>query len=92
MRVAVIADLQGKPDLTALLKDNPHILMTAGDNIPNLWEGGNGRQDCTKPYSKLIDAYPELFRTTSLHARAGQSRQGSPPARQLSLRKSRCTT
>ena len=64
LRVAVIADLQGKPDLTAILKDSPHILMTAGDNIASLWEDGDGRKDCTKPYSKLIDAYPELFRTT----------------------------
>lgn len=64
LRVAVIADLQGKPKLPGLLKDNVHIVMTAGDNVPNLWEGGDGRKDCTKPYSKLIDAYPELFRTT----------------------------
>jgi hypothetical protein len=64
LRVAVIADLQGKPALPGLLKDNVHIVMTAGDNVSNLWEGGDGRKDCTKPYSKLIDTYPELFRTT----------------------------
>lgn len=64
LRVAVIADLQGKSDLAAILEDSPHLLMTAGDNIANLWEEGNGRKDCTKPYGKLIDAYPELFRTT----------------------------
>jgi len=64
LRVAVIADLQGKPDLSAIAKDDVHLLLTAGDNVPNLWEGGDGRKDCTKPYSKLIDAYPELFRTT----------------------------
>ncbi len=64
LRVAVIADLQGKPALPGLIKDNVHILMTAGDNISNLWEDGNSGKDNTKPYSKLIDAYPELFRTT----------------------------
>jgi hypothetical protein len=64
LRVAVIADLQGKPRLPGLTKDNVHIVMTAGDNVPNLWEGGDGRKDCTKPYSRLIDVYPELFRTT----------------------------
>lgn len=64
LRVAVIADLQGKPALPGLIKDNVHIVMTAGDNVPNLWEDGNGRQDDTKPYSKLIEAYPELFQTT----------------------------
>ncbi|MBM4025578.1 MAG: metallophosphoesterase [Planctomycetes bacterium] len=60
LRVAVIANLQSKPDLTALLRDRVHVVMTAGDNIPNLWQGGDG----ARPYSKLIDAYPELFRTT----------------------------
>jgi hypothetical protein len=58
--VAVIADLQGTPDLAAILNDDVHILMTAGDNIPNLWQAGGG----TRAYSKLIDAYPELFRAT----------------------------
>jgi len=64
LRVAVIADLQGKPALPGLIKDNVHIVMTAGDNVSNLWQGGNGRKDWTGPYSKLIDAYPGLFRTT----------------------------
>ncbi len=30
LRVAVIADLQGKPDLSAVARDNVHLLMTAG--------------------------------------------------------------
>lgn len=60
LRVAVIADLQGTPDLAAIVKDDVHILLTAGDNIPNLWQAGGG----TRAYSGLIDAYPELFRTT----------------------------
>jgi hypothetical protein len=60
LRVAVIANLQGKPDLAAVVTDDVHILMTAGDNIPNLWRDGGG----TQAYSRLIDAYPDLFRTT----------------------------
>jgi len=85
LRVAVIADLQGKPELPGLLKDNVHIVMTAGDNVPNLWEGGDGRMDCTKPYSKLIDAYPELFRTTLFmpvlgnHDKEVRPRGSAPP-------------
>ncbi|MCU0914451.1 MAG: hypothetical protein MUC88_07820 [Planctomycetes bacterium] len=64
LRVGVIADLQGRPALPGLIKDNVRIVMTAGDNIANLWQGCNGRKDWTGPYSRLIDAYPELFRTT----------------------------
>ncbi len=85
LRVAVIADLQGKPELPGLLKDNVHIVMTAGDNVPNLWEGGGGRKDKTKPYSKLIDAYPELFRTTIFmpvlgnHDKEVRPRGSAPP-------------
>jgi hypothetical protein len=64
LRVAVGANWQAKPDLKALLKDNPHLLLTAGDNIPDLWhECGAGVKDCTKPYAALIDAYPDLFQT-----------------------------
>jgi hypothetical protein len=58
--VAVIANLQGRPNLSAIVKDDVHILMTAGDNVPNLWQDGGG----TRAYRRLIDAYPELFRTT----------------------------
>ena len=33
LRVAVVADWQGKPKLDAILRDNVHLLLTAGDNI-----------------------------------------------------------
>ncbi len=85
LRVAVIADLQGKPALPGLVKDNVHIVMTAGDNISNLWEGGDGGKDGTKPYSQLIDAYPELFRTTIFmpvlgnHDKEVRPRGSAPP-------------
>jgi hypothetical protein len=85
LRVGVIADLQGKPELPGLLKDNVHIVMTAGDNVPNLWEGGDGRKGCTKPYSRLIDAYRELFRTTIFmpvlgnHDKEVRPRGSAPP-------------
>ncbi len=85
LRVAVIADLQGKPKLPGLAKDNVHLLMTAGDNVPNLWEDGDGRKDCTRSYSKLIDAYPELFGTTIFmpvlgnHDKEARPRGSAPP-------------
>jgi len=63
-RVAVVADWQRKPALDAVLKEDPHLLLTAGDNIPDLWgKGGSGNKGCTAPYSDLINAYPDLFRS-----------------------------
>lgn len=65
LRVAVAADWHGKPDLSAIVKDDVHLLLTAGDNIARLWgKCGQGAKDCVKPYSELIDAYPKLFRST----------------------------
>ncbi len=64
LRVAVVADWQGKPDLTSLMADDPHLLMTAGDNIPNLHsECSANRPECIIPYAKLVGAYPDLFRS-----------------------------
>lgn len=38
LRVAIAADWQSLPDLAALRKDDVHLLLTAGDNIRNLWQ------------------------------------------------------
>ena len=65
LRIAIVADWQSKPDLTAIRKDDVHLLLTAGDNIANLFPAcGEGTKDCVKPYAALIDAYPDLFRST----------------------------
>lgn len=65
LRVAVIADWQRKPDLSAIVKDDVHLLLTGGDNISRFWpDCGEGVKDCVKPYVKLIEKYPELFRST----------------------------
>ncbi len=62
LRVAVAADWQGLPDLSAIIKDDVHLLMTAGDNISSTHQlCGAGTKDCVKPYARLIDRYPELF-------------------------------
>jgi hypothetical protein len=64
-RAAIVADWQGKPKLDAIMADDVHLLLTAGDNIASLHGPCPvGVKDCTKPYSKLVDAYPELFRST----------------------------
>ncbi len=65
LRVAVVADWQGKPDLSALIQDDVHLLLTAGDNVSSIHQHcGAGNKDCIKPYAELIDHYPELFRST----------------------------
>ena len=88
LRVAVVADWQGKPDLSAIVKDDVHLLLTAGDNIARLWDKcGEGQKDCVKPYAELIDAYPELFRSTPFmpvlgnHDREIRPRGSKPPTK-----------
>jgi hypothetical protein len=87
LRVAVVADWQRKPDLSAVLRDDPHMLLTAGDNISSLWERcGEGETDCITPYAELIDAYPQLFRSIPFmpvlgnHDREIRRRGDKPPA------------
>jgi hypothetical protein len=87
LRVAVVADWQGKPDLSAIMKDDVHLLLTAGDNIASIWQTcGEGEKDCVKPYADLIDAYPALFRSTLFipvlgnHDREIRPRGNEPPA------------
>lgn len=65
LRVAVAADWQGLPNLSAIIKDDVHLLLTAGDNISNTHQlCGAGNNECVKPYAQLIDRYPDLFRST----------------------------
>lgn len=86
LRVAVVADWQGRPDLSAIIEDDVHLLLTAGDNIARLWDKcGEGTKDCIEPYSALIDAYPKLFRSTPFmpvlgnHDREMRPRGSQPP-------------
>ena len=85
-RAAVVADWQGKPDLSALLRDDPHVLFTAGDNINCLHTlCGDGVKDCVKPYSEMIAKYSAMFRTIPImpalgnHDREMRSRGPKPP-------------
>jgi hypothetical protein len=87
LRVAVVADWQAQPKLDAVARDDVHLLLTAGDNIDCLHRlCGAGVKDCTKPYSRLVANYPELFRTTPFmpilgnHDREIRPRGSRPPA------------
>lgn len=87
LRVAVVANWHARPNLDAILKDDVHLLMTAGDNITNIWKaGGIGARDCIRPYADLIDAYPGLFRSIPFmpvlgnHDKEIRPRGDKPPA------------
>ncbi|MCD6050692.1 MAG: hypothetical protein K0Q55_2095, partial [Verrucomicrobia bacterium] len=88
LRVALVADWGfAKPDLTALKKDDIHLLLTAGDNVPSLHQFcGSGATNCTKAFSALIDSQPGLFRSTPFlpalgnHDREIRPRGPKPPA------------
>lgn len=87
LRVAVVADWQGRPKLDAILRDDVHLLLTAGDNVDSLHRlCGAGVRDCTKPFVELVDAYPALFRSTPFmpvlgnHDREIRPRGPKPPA------------
>ena len=62
LRVVVVGDLHAniKPLAAAILHDDPHLILTAGDNVPSLHEAG---KEGTKIFSALIDSAPELFRS-----------------------------
>ncbi|MEM1294164.1 MAG: metallophosphoesterase [Verrucomicrobiota bacterium] len=64
LRVAVASDWQGLPDLSAIKSDDVHLLLTAGDQISNTHQlCGPGNKECVEPYGRLIDRYPNLFRS-----------------------------
>ncbi|NLT70129.1 MAG: hypothetical protein GXX91_05475 [Verrucomicrobiaceae bacterium] len=63
IRVALFADrgYARDRDLSVLGKEDPHLLLTAGDNVASLHEKG---LEGTKAFSDLIDSQRDLFRTT----------------------------
>ena len=86
LRVAVAADWQGLPDLNAIMKDDVHLLLTAGDNIKNIHEAcGPGNKTCVEPYLQLIARYPTLFRSVPFmpvlgnHDKQIRPRTDTPP-------------
>jgi hypothetical protein len=66
-----------------LLKDDPHLLLTAGDNVPSLHAKG---REGVKAFSSLIDQAPELFRSVPFmpslgnHDKEVRPRGPKPPA------------
>ena len=63
LRIAIVGDWGYAPgkDVSAIVKDDVHLLLTVGDNVASLHEKG---REGTKAFSALIDANRELFRST----------------------------
>lgn len=88
LRVAVVADWGfARRDLGALLGDAPHLLLSAGDNVPDLhsFPGATPTNRC-RAFERLIDSAPELFRSIPFlpalgnHDREIRPRGPRPPA------------
>ncbi len=62
LRVVIVGDWGYAPtmDPAAIVKDAPHLLLTAGDNVPSLHEKG---REGIKAFSALIAKYPAVFRS-----------------------------
>lgn len=62
LRIAVVGDWGYAPgrDFSSLLVDDPHLLLTAGDNVASLHQAG---KEGTKAFAALIDAHSEIFRS-----------------------------
>ncbi len=64
LKIVVFADwgFAGDANISNVLNEKPAIIITAGDNVPSLFEyGKKGNVHCIESYLKLIDAHPELF-------------------------------
>ena len=84
LRIVMVGDWGfAQPDLAALIQDDVHVLMTAGDNVGSVHTKG---REGTKAFSALIDSQPELFRSTPFmpvlgnHDREIRSRGPKPPS------------
>lgn len=80
LRVALAADWQSYPALDGLIADDPHLLVGCGDLVSHLVSFENpGEPDNIRPFSRLIDKYPDLFsRTPFMPALGNHDRQIRP--------------
>lgn len=84
LRIAIVGDWGYAPgkDMSTLIKEDLHLLITAGDNVPSLHEKD---RIGTKAFSALIDSQRALFQSTPFmpilgnHDREVISRGPKPP-------------
>jgi hypothetical protein len=88
LRVAIVSNIGYKKATwaDAVLREKPHLLLTAGDNVPSLHNGEPVAPNNRKAFGALIDQAPELFRTVPFlpalgnHDREIRPRGPKPPA------------
>lgn len=89
LRVVVVADLgYARADwITAVMREQPHLLLTAGDNVSQLHQGDRpAAKDDVTAFRRLIDRAPGLFRTIPFlpvlgnHDRELRPRGPKPPS------------
>lgn len=85
LRVIIVGDwgYAKAENFSAIVKDDPHLLISAGDNVASLHEKG---REGLKAFSALIDRQPALFRSVPFmpilgnHDREMTPRGPKPPA------------
>ncbi len=87
LRIAMVADWGfAEADVTALLRDQPHLLVSGGDQIMRLHSAGI-EGDVAKsnllPHLKLLQKYPELFRRIPFMPVLGNHDREIRPRRKL---------
>jgi len=66
LRIAVVANLRAdaKIDLSALKKDDVHLLLSSGDTAMQYQFCEENQPECVESHGTLVDTQAELFRTT----------------------------
>lgn len=66
LRLAVVANIRAdaKLNFDAIKKDDPHLLISAGDTAMQYQFATEGDPQATKSHSTLIDTQAEIFKTT----------------------------
>lgn len=66
LRIGVVANLRAdaKIDLSALKKDDVHLLLSSGDTAMQYQFCGENLPECVESHGTLVDTQAELFRTT----------------------------
>jgi hypothetical protein len=88
LRAVIVGDLgYARSDWAAAVRrEQPHLLLTAGDNVPQLHQGAAVPPDDTSAFLRLIEGAPDLFRSIPFlpvlgnHDRELRPRGATPPA------------
>lgn len=73
LRIAVVANIRAdaKLNFAAIKKDDPHLLISAGDTAMQYQFATQADKEATKSHSTAIDTQAELFRSTPLMVSLG---------------------